>query len=627
MNVKKPQGPIFDPGLCRCCGTMKRCRVLNVEYENSGQTEVYSDMFMDCYGLLLSHLDGKPSERLVCATCVIRLREAYTFRKQVLRCEEAFLQMRMLDCDSEGVAHVAQMEEATVDGAPSETLRVKVEPADDDSIGGDMLADAPDSDNDIKVEATEDSNEDDVPLLHRVNKLKRSAKVEVTVEVTPIEHEAKSTDLGGRSLAAMKEKSVVPAKLKKSTLQATPRSKASELRAKNRAVTSPATHMMAKRTQPQGEKQPQLAVAPMATQMLQRQKLPMSKVQEMMRERDPTYMIETNALTIVEFSYVCPFKCRHNHLLCHYCGQTFSDPTLLRQHTETSHTPKKFKITEHRNMLKVDLTRIDCRLCTETINNLDDFKKHISTVHNKKYYFDFKDLILPFRLTKDEMKCAICDVIFPYFHALNKHMNEHFSNYVCETCGLGFVDKGRFVMHQQRHEEGDFPCETCGKVFKAQYNRDLHNDRVHMKRGRVYCPKCDIRLMSYHQKLKHLVEVHGEEPLSFPCNMCDKVFETRRTLTIHRRKDHLKDYRYVCQCCGQKFFTRFALNNHMPVHTGARDFKCKVCDKTYPRLKTLKDHLRIHTNDRRYRCHICGQAFIQNCSLKGHMKSQHPEYG
>ena len=64
------------------------------------------------------------------------------------------------------------------------------------------------------------------------------------------------------------------------------------------------------------------------------------------------------------------------------------------------------------------------------------------------------------------------------------------------------------MMHQQRHEVGDFPCPDCGKAFKAQYNRDLHIDRVHRKKGQgVYCPKCDVKLMSYPQKLKHLVEV------------------------------------------------------------------------------------------------------------------------
>lgn len=165
--------------------------------------------------------------------------------------------------------------------------------------------------------------------------------------------------------------------------------------------------------------------------------LQMSKLQQQMREKDPSYKRETNILTIVEYSYVCPFKCRHNHLLCYYCGEIFSDPVLLREHTLKGHHPKKFKVTEHRSMIKVDLTRIDCRLCNVKIDNLDDFRNHITSAHDKKYYFDIKDSVLPFKLTRKELKCAMCDILFPYFHALNKHMNQHFSNYVCETCGLG----------------------------------------------------------------------------------------------------------------------------------------------------------------------------------------------
>lgn len=520
-------------------------------------------MIMDSFGLLLSHLDGPISERLVCATCVTRIRDAISFRRQVLTCEESFLKMKIFDANCDDSTET-QLDDVQMECLPKiEVEIIKNEPLDTSADGeedqtdgiddtADALADAPDYDN--KVEDMDQDSNDDLPLKHIT---------EAKTKQPPIDEE---------------------------------------------------------------QLKPEIRVSTPVPPVIVKKKLPMSKVQQLIRERDPTYMTETNILTIVEYSFVCPFKCRHNHLLCYYCGQSFSDPALLRDHTLRAHHPKKFKITEHKNMIKIDLTRIDCRLCGTKIDNLDDFKRHVTSEHKKKYYFDFKDSVLPFRLTRDESKCAICDVIFPYFHALNKHMNVHFSNYVCETCGLGFVDKGRFVMHQQRHEAGDFPCPDCGKVFKALYNRDLHIDRVHRKRGRVYCPKCDVKLMSYPQKLKHLVEVHGEEPLSFPCDMCDKIFETRRTFTIHKRKDHLKDYRYECQCCGQKFFTRFALNNHMPTHTGERNFKCKVCEKCYPRLKTLKDHMRIHTNDRRYRCHVCGQAFIQNCSLKGHMKSQHPEY-
>lgn len=55
MTAIRGKGPVFDPGLCRCCGTMKKCRVLNIEYESSGLKEIYSDMVMDCFGLLVRY--------------------------------------------------------------------------------------------------------------------------------------------------------------------------------------------------------------------------------------------------------------------------------------------------------------------------------------------------------------------------------------------------------------------------------------------------------------------------------------------------------------------------------------------------------------------------------------------
>lgn len=55
MSTTKGQKPVFDPGLCRCCGSMKKCRMLNVEYESLGQKEIYSDILVDCFGLLVRY--------------------------------------------------------------------------------------------------------------------------------------------------------------------------------------------------------------------------------------------------------------------------------------------------------------------------------------------------------------------------------------------------------------------------------------------------------------------------------------------------------------------------------------------------------------------------------------------
>ncbi|KAF9812385.1 hypothetical protein SFRURICE_005496 [Spodoptera frugiperda] len=122
MTTNTRKGPIVDPGLCRCCGAMKKCRLLNVEYEWLGTREVYSDMFVDCFGLLLSHLEGEESERLICATCVVRLRDARAFRQQVLQREEILLNANIKVHDEEDCCtntHIFKSE-----------LEVKVEPED-----------------------------------------------------------------------------------------------------------------------------------------------------------------------------------------------------------------------------------------------------------------------------------------------------------------------------------------------------------------------------------------------------------------------------------------------------------------------------------------------------------------
>lgn len=53
MALMKNNGPIIDPALCRCCRAIKKCRVLTVEYTWMEQKEVYADMIMDCFGILV----------------------------------------------------------------------------------------------------------------------------------------------------------------------------------------------------------------------------------------------------------------------------------------------------------------------------------------------------------------------------------------------------------------------------------------------------------------------------------------------------------------------------------------------------------------------------------------------
>lgn len=176
------------------------------------------------------------------------------------------------------------------------------------------------------------------------------------------------------------------------------------------------------------------------------------------------------------------------------------------------------------------------------------------------------------------------------------------------------------------HVDGKFTCAICSKVFSTQQKHNNHVNAVHNMKKRFKCTKCNERFAEYFRRQKHMVEVHGLAPLKYTCNVCERSFDRRYTLSRHLKRDHLEERENECDVCNYKCYTKNELKVHMVKHTGERIFECAVCKKSYARKKTLKEHMRIHNNDRRFVCPACGQAFVQKCSLKGHMKTHHFEF-
>ncbi|KAG7298326.1 hypothetical protein JYU34_017926 [Plutella xylostella] len=610
MSVQKNNGPLIDPGLCRCCRSIKKCRILTAEYTWMDQREVYSDMIMDCFGILLSHTDDSERDCGVCATCVVRLRDASSFRRQVLQSEEVFLQARLQyrdDLDGHDVEKKLLDLEPKLEPRDDASDHHSAREADDRSTG--YLSD--DHAGDLGLEPRDNASEHHSPGRERctgdlsddhagVADVKSPKKEDI--EVKP--DAGLSTDTAPQPPPSDDDDDLPLAlKAKKRVGKKTKTSKNGKImKAKKK------TAKVAKAT---AKKQPKLF------------KKQLEKKDT--TERDLDYMAEENLLNIIENSYVVPFKNRRNNYYCYYCKDYYPKPEDLREHTIT-HDTKPFQLLMgYKKMPKLDITRIDCRLCTEKIDDINTFKSHIEQVHGKKIYSEAPDKLLLYKLTWNNLTCVMCSDVFEDFNGLNTHMVEHFSNYTCDVCGMCFLEKPRLDAHLKRHKDDEkHTCEICGKVFKSNHYKDMHVDIVHKKKAIIRCPRCDECFMSYALKNKHLTDAHGQKRV-YPCNLCDKVYNRQKTLTEHQRRNHQKVLRHQCEYCEQRFYLPSRLKEHMATHTGERNFRCEYCEKSYPRLKSLQYHIRTHTNDRRYRCHICGQAFIQNASLKSHIKSHHPE--
>ncbi|XP_039762236.1 zinc finger protein 107-like isoform X1 [Pararge aegeria] len=473
INSKKNRGPIVDPALCRCCHSIKKCRLLTSEYEFMDSKEVYSVMLIDVFGLLLSHLDGDNTDCCICATCVSRLREASAFRKQVLQSEQMFLEAR----------HVSD----------SET----------------------DTEKPLVTKAT-------AVISTNFKSLKRTRNIHISDKKQP-------------SIASKIQR-----------LQKKPPADRTQLK------------------------------TPKAT-------------------LEQNRMALINTVKIVTYSYVCPFYNKISFYYCFYCMDQFTSPVELREHT-LKHEPKLFKqMMEHKKKPKVDITRIDCRLCEEKIDDVDTFKKHITSEH-KKILYPVTNEFLKFRLTAGNMNCTECDEAFSLFDSLNKHMLEHFVTHTCDECGAKFIELSLLRSHiRNTHKKVDavYPCEICGKNLKSKYSRGLHVATVHEKKPTINCYKCDAAFLSHALRNRHLIEVHGDKR-TFPCKLCDKVYNRRKTMMEHHRRSHLKVFNHQCELCAQMFYVPSALKEHMAIHRGERNFKCDECGKSYPGLKSLQCHKKSH---------------------------------
>ncbi|VVC98038.1 unnamed protein product [Leptidea sinapis] len=336
-----------------------------------------------------------------------------------------------------------------------------------------------------------------------------------------------------------------------------------------------------------------------------------------------------NVKKILKHSNCTPFSNKTiAGIVCAYCKMTFKDIHEVRTHVAEEHSTAVLNDGRDKTNLsvKMDITDLKCNICSANMKRIAELKKHLTAEHDIKFYPDLYDYILEFKLTDGEiLNCALCSSTFETFKMLLQHMNGHYRNYICEVCDMGFINKHRLSNHKRTHETGTFKCSFCDKIFTTKIRKMCHEKYTHNTNARytTNCPHCDQSFNSYYQRNRHMFKEHNTAAATYKCNVCDKSFILKSKLTSHIKKVHLMERNHICPDCGQGFFIKQSLDEHMIKHNGERVFKCLVCHKAYARKKTLREHMRIHNNDRRFKCGLCGQAFVQKCSMKSHMLSNH----
>ncbi|CAH2062236.1 unnamed protein product, partial [Iphiclides podalirius] len=284
-----------------------------------------------------------------------------------------------------------------------------------------------------------------------------------------------------------------------------------------------------------------------------------------------------NLTTLLKYSNATPFKDRNDAgYICAYCFKAYPDPGVLRNHTQYDHVKEKPTYKAGSGMSSfvafLDVVDLRCTICDQAMDNLRSLMEHLVNAHDKKYYLGLTDYFQPFKLTgEQQINCCLCDEPFHNMKLLMQHMNVHYRNFICTTCGAGFVNSFRLNRHETTHgkKKSSFPCKQCGQVFAAESKKKAH-------------------------KTRHMIQVHNVEGIK--CDMCDKKFNLKSNLMLHMRSVHLKERPYECTVCNMGFF----IKRHMLGH-----------------------YLATHTNERRFKCDLCGKAYATQSSRRKHMKKNH----
>ncbi|CAB1336493.1 unnamed protein product [Coregonus sp. 'balchen'] len=96
----------------------------------------------------------------------------------------------------------------------------------------------------------------------------------------------------------------------------------------------------------------------------------------------------------------------------------------------------------------------------------------------------------------------------------------------------------------------------------------------------------------------------------FVCEVCGQNFFSFPQMVRHKQF-HDEERPFPCGVCGKRFLSRSHYTEHQRVHTGERPFPCDQCERSFTTHHNLKRHQTIHAKEEAYRCRKCGVLFCQ----------------
>ena len=250
---------------------------------------------------------------------------------------------------------------------------------------------------------------------------------------------------------------------------------------------------------------------------------------------------------------------------------------------------------------KVQVLQKHCDYCEASYPFIRDLKLHISQDHSEK----MEDFARKHKI----FHCGLCSFSFYSRKRLYIHMKDHHTKEAkCHLCDLAFYTEEDVRRHEVIHEKREqklLPCENCDKLFMSP--KTLANHLASKKCEMVACPQCP-KVMRRSLLKNHLPNHES----SLFCKSCCKIFLSKDELMQHVR----------CRGCDSRFSSHSEKSKHeFKVHNLNAKL-CTSCGKKCFGVRDLQVHMKSHgTKD--LSCTHCEKKFKTKFYLERHNRSMH----
>ncbi|KAM3957669.1 uncharacterized protein ACR2FA_008381 [Aphomia sociella] len=510
MDVENIKSWVSQPDVCRCCLSSSGTWDITASYvSETGVKEVFNDIIQECYGITLSHLTQWGPSRLMCTLCATHLRDAYTFREQILQADKHF---------TEYWNRPEAFNDATI----------KLE---DDAEAG-LFSDA---EANITLNNYKNTNKPK-SLRKREKNLKskrKSRNINSDVDYdsdAPISMLVKDGDMG--KLEGKKETGV--------------------------EITGP--------QQPNGVKlvsERKRVMLTCCAVLRDTTACPFrhhkSWFQCFFCSQDfmeinllRTHTLGTHSDVEAELKkikrYPRSLQIEISNLECRHCHLNLTDVDAMRHHLGEVHNKVIYRecIADY----KVDASPYSCHLCKREFHVFRTL-----TTHLNEHYAN--------------CICDVCGKSFLNSKRLKVHKRTHENGqFPCSECGKVLKTKTSKANHMESaHSKRQLKCQICFKPMKHYNDRIKHMSEVHNITHKFLCPICGREYNIKHYLATHIRQTHGHK--NKKCLDCGMAFITNHGLKKHMLK-HTGEKAFICNLCNKSYARSYTLREHMRVHDNVK---------------------------------------------------------